>query len=157
MSQPALFKCPCQSRIDPLPDDGSLELGENTAHPEHRLACRGRGVDSLLMEVQVDAQGVQLRQRGQQVFQGTPQTINRPSCHEVKLAAIGVLQKVIQGRPLFPSLRTADGVILVGADDPPAALFGDPLELKRLDFGGLTVCRHPQVQRNSFSVFHPGL
>jgi hypothetical protein len=44
------------SRIIPL------ELGEDTHHLEQRLARRGRGVHALLVKVQVDPEGVKLRE-----------------------------------------------------------------------------------------------
>jgi hypothetical protein len=43
---------------------GSFELGEDRHHLEHRLAGGRRGVDALLVQVQVDLEGVNLSQKG---------------------------------------------------------------------------------------------
>jgi hypothetical protein len=39
-----------QASLHPFPDHGALELGEHPAHLKHRLAGRGRGVNSLLVQ-----------------------------------------------------------------------------------------------------------
>ena len=40
----------CQSSTDTIHDHGSLELGEDGEHPEHRSARRCRGVEALLVQ-----------------------------------------------------------------------------------------------------------
>ncbi len=61
--------------IDPLPDDGSLELREDPAHLEHGFASRGRGVDPLLMEVQVNSKRVQFCQELKGILKGSSEAV----------------------------------------------------------------------------------
>jgi hypothetical protein len=44
-----------ESSLHPLHDHGPLELGEDAEHLEHGLASRRRGVEPLLVEVEIDA------------------------------------------------------------------------------------------------------
>src|SRR4051812_17512423 len=46
---------PRQPSFDPLHDDGTLELGEDTEHLEHRFAGRRACVQALLVKVQIHA------------------------------------------------------------------------------------------------------
>ena len=48
-----------EASMDALPDHAALKLGECTADLKHQLACRCGRVDRLLVEVQVDAAGLQ--------------------------------------------------------------------------------------------------
>jgi hypothetical protein len=64
----ALRPCALQPRLDPLADHGPLELGEDAYHLKQRLAGRGGGVDALLMQKQVDTEGVDLRQEAHKVL-----------------------------------------------------------------------------------------
>ena len=41
--------------VDALTDDAALELGEHAKHLKHRLAGGGRGVETLLMQEEIDA------------------------------------------------------------------------------------------------------
>jgi hypothetical protein len=47
-----------QPSIDARADSRALELGKGTRDLEHEFARRGRGVDRLLIEVQIDATGL---------------------------------------------------------------------------------------------------
>jgi hypothetical protein len=68
----------------------ALELGKYAHHLKHRLAGRGRGVEALLMQEQVDPQGVQFGEKADQVLQAAAQSIDRPSHHHVELPLGGV-------------------------------------------------------------------
>ncbi len=57
---------PC---VDALADYLALELAEHAKHLEHGLACGRAGVESLLMQVQVYALGLQLAHERQQVWE----------------------------------------------------------------------------------------
>src|SRR5262245_57212240 len=61
---------PRQACANSLLDQGSLELSKDPEHLEHCPAGRGVGVEALLMQVQVDALGVQLAEEGDEVLQG---------------------------------------------------------------------------------------
>jgi hypothetical protein len=41
--------------MDALADHSALELSEGSGNLEHQLSRRGRGIDRLLIEVQIDA------------------------------------------------------------------------------------------------------
>ena len=58
-------------------DHGALELGKHAHHPKHRLTGRRSGVEPLLMQEQIDAEGMQLRQEGDQVLQAAAEPIDR--------------------------------------------------------------------------------
>jgi hypothetical protein len=44
----------CEAGIDPASDHRSLELGECAGYLEQQAACRRRGVDVLLIQVEID-------------------------------------------------------------------------------------------------------
>ena len=54
---------------------GALELGKHAHHLKHRLTGRRRRVEPLLVQEQVDAEGMQLRQEGDQVLQAAAEPI----------------------------------------------------------------------------------
>ena len=54
----ALLYGPLKPGIDSLADHAALELGEGARHLKHQLAGGCRGVDRLLIEVQIDAAGL---------------------------------------------------------------------------------------------------
>jgi len=55
----ALCDRPLEASVDAMPDHAALKLGKGTADLKHQLACRCGRVDRLLVEVQVDAAGLQ--------------------------------------------------------------------------------------------------
>ncbi len=65
----ALSASTSKAGVDSVLDDAALELGEHAHHLEQRLAAGRRGVHALLMEVQVDLEGMQLSQERDQVLQ----------------------------------------------------------------------------------------
>jgi len=52
-----------------LSDDRALELSEDAERLKHCLAGRRRGVEALLMQVQLDPERVQLGEEGDEVLQ----------------------------------------------------------------------------------------
>src|SRR5215469_4005042 len=48
-----------EASVDALPDHAALKLGERAADLKHQLASRCRGIDRLLVEVQINAAGLQ--------------------------------------------------------------------------------------------------
>jgi hypothetical protein len=67
----ALTASPFHACADTLLDDRALELGEDTKHLKHGLAPRRGGVDALLMQEEVDANGVDFRQEADEVLKAT--------------------------------------------------------------------------------------
>jgi hypothetical protein len=68
---------PGETRVDPLLDDAALELGEHAQHLKHRLAGGGRGVETLLVQEEVDTFVLQALQDGQQIGQRATEAIGQ--------------------------------------------------------------------------------
>jgi hypothetical protein len=62
----AVSGSPGHSCQHPLPDHRALEFGKHAHHLEHGLARRGRRVETLLVQVEIDVLGVELGQQLQQ-------------------------------------------------------------------------------------------
>src|SRR5262249_7417440 len=67
-----------KANVDALTDRAAFKLGKSTADLKHELACRGGGVDRLLIEVQIDAAGLQGLDGAQQIDQRAAQAVDRP-------------------------------------------------------------------------------
>jgi hypothetical protein len=90
----------------------ALELGENAHHLKHGLAGRRRGVEALLMQEQVDAQGMQLGQERHQVLQAAAQA-------NARQFAGGLMSYGIDLPNLFRQSAVYADRILKGASPPP--------------------------------------
>ena len=64
----SLRSCPRKARFDTLDNHRPLELGKDAHHLEHRLARWGAGVETLRMEVEINALGVNLSQEAYEVL-----------------------------------------------------------------------------------------
>jgi hypothetical protein len=67
-----------QPGLDPFLDDVRLELGKDAHHLKHRFPGWRAGVDTLLMQVEINALGVQFGEEGDQLLQRATEPINRP-------------------------------------------------------------------------------
>ena len=65
----ALGLGPCHAGDHPLLDQRALKLGERAKHLKHRLAGRRRGVEALLVQVQLDPERVQFGEEADKVLQ----------------------------------------------------------------------------------------
>ena len=72
----ALALGPRQASTDPFLNHGPLELGKHAHHLKHRLSSRRRRVEALLMQEQVDTEGMQLGQKADKVLQAAAQPID---------------------------------------------------------------------------------
>ena len=54
----ALSHCPLETELNPLLDHAALEFGKGSGDLEHQLAGWSRGIDSLLIQIQVNAIGL---------------------------------------------------------------------------------------------------
>jgi len=54
---------------NPLADHHPFELSKHPAHLEHGLASRCGGVDALMMQVLIDAFGLQIRMQRDELLQ----------------------------------------------------------------------------------------
>src|SRR6516165_7100468 len=104
--RPAELRALCdralKASVDALPDHAALKLGERAADLKHELAGRRRGVDRLLVEVEIDAAGLQRLDGAQQVDQASSDAINTPRHDDVELAP-GRASLSIWSRPGRPS------------------------------------------------------
>jgi hypothetical protein len=87
---------PRQASTDSFLDHGALELGKHAHHLKHRLTGRRSGVEPLLMQEQVDAKGMQLRQEGDQVLQAAAEPIDRPG--QGKAGLCGARREIYRSR-----------------------------------------------------------
>ena len=95
-------------------------IGKDAEHLEHGLAGRGRGVEALLMQEQIDLERVKLGQETNEVLQAAPETIDVPGHHHVELPLGRIAMQGIERRPLVTPLSTADAVVLVDPSRLPS-------------------------------------
>ena len=94
-----------------LLNHGPLKLAEHAHHLKHSLARGRRGVQTLLVQVQVDPNRVDLRQESDQILEGAPKPIDRPSHNHVELALGSVPTERVELRALVPALGAADAMV----------------------------------------------
>ncbi len=64
-----LAPCPREASLDPLDNHCALEFGKDAHHLKHRLSGWRAGVDTLLMEIEIDALGMQFAEERDQLLQ----------------------------------------------------------------------------------------
>jgi hypothetical protein len=79
---------PGDARAHALLYERALELGEDAEHLEHGSSGRRRGVEALLVEVEIAADGVQLVEETDEILQRAAEAIDRPGCHHIDLRMI---------------------------------------------------------------------
>ena len=67
-----------QPRTDTVLDHSPLELGEDTEHLEHGTTGRGRRVDPLLVQIEIDTFGVQLAEKPNQILKRPAEPVDGP-------------------------------------------------------------------------------
>jgi len=73
-------------------------------------------------------------------------SIDQAHAH-VEPASNGILEHLVERRPLILNLGPADAGVLVGLDNFPAAMPGNPGQRRTLILGGLAVsCADPQLE-----------
>src|SRR5579883_25076 len=151
----ALAPRPRQARFDALDDDGALELGENAHHLEHRFPRRRAGIEPLLMQVQIDALGVQLAEEADEILQRAAEAIDGPGGDQVDFPTRDRLTQLSEAGPLLLPLRAADPAVGERRDHLPSMPCCNGLELAPLILDRLPARRHTQVQGNALA--HRGL
>src|SRR5262249_14195220 len=134
-----------KASVDALTDHAAFKLGKSTADLKHELACRGGGVDRLLIEVQIDAAGLQGLDGAQQIDQRAAQAVDRPGHDHIKLAPLRILEHLIEAWTPVAALSTADTRVAVLLDHLPAPPFGDLAQGGDLVLDGLLVGRYADV------------
>jgi hypothetical protein len=82
-----LAPCSRQASLDALDNHCALELGKDAHHLKHGLTGWRAGVDTLLMEIEIDALGVQFAEERDQLLQRATEPVNRPRRYLIELAA----------------------------------------------------------------------
>jgi hypothetical protein len=109
-------------------DHVPFEFRECPGHVKEHAAGWRRGVNRLLVQIQIHVGSVERAERVDQIRQRAAQAIHRPDHDHIEAATRGVRQHRIQARSLVPALGAADAVVVIGCHDGPAALGGDSLE-----------------------------
>jgi hypothetical protein len=151
-SRLTLGASPLKACLHSLPDHGAFELGKHAHHLKHRLAGRRGGVEPLLVEHEIDPEGVKFGQEADEIPKRASQPIDRPSHDHVELPAGNVLAERVEGRPLVPALGSADPHIPVDLDDVPAGAGCDRPQLPLLVLRRLAVGRDAGVKSD---LAHP--
>ena len=112
--------------MDACLEHAALELSEGPTHLQHELACWRRGVDALLIEVQINTAGLQALDRMQQIHEAAAQPVDRPSHHHVEPSPLRPLQHLVEPRPILSLLGLADPSIVERLDDLPASRLRPP-------------------------------
>src|SRR5262245_39601235 len=138
-----------EARTDPLLDHAALELGESAGDLEQQLAMwRGR-IEMLLIEIEVDADSLEVLDCLQQVSQGPPQPVYRPGNDDVEPAPSGILEHAVEPWSLIASLRTADAGIPVDLLNCPATALGNLPKLPYLVLNRLMIGADAHIKRRT--------
>jgi hypothetical protein len=98
-------------------DHGTLELGKDPHHAEHRFAGGSRRIETLLVQEQINPQRVQFGKEADQILQTPAESINRPRHDNIKLPPGRRSAKGIEGGAFVPAFGAADTVVLVDFDN----------------------------------------
>jgi hypothetical protein len=105
-----LFLYDAEPSPDTLADHRALEFGEGAGHLEQQLARRGGGIDRLLVQVEIDADGLKVLDGAQQVDRRSAEPVDGPCHDDIELASAGILEQGIEAGPLISSLGATDAV-----------------------------------------------
>jgi hypothetical protein len=98
----ALLHGPLKASSDTLADHAALKLSKRARDLKRQFAGRRGGVDRLLVEVQVNAAGLQRLDCAQEVDQRAPNPVDRPGHDNVEGSALRVLEQPIADiRPIY--------------------------------------------------------
>jgi len=148
----AFADSPAKPSADTFCDHRALKLAEYAEHLKHGLVARRRGVQSLLVQKQVDAKRVQLGQEAHEVLQAAAEPIHRPRHHHVEPALGGIAQQPVKLGPPVPAFSATDAVVFVDADDLAAHAACDFPQLPLLISRGLVSGRNPQIENGAFHL-----
>src|SRR6516164_5513517 len=143
-----------EASMNTLPDHAALKLGKRTADLKHELACRGGRVDRLLIEVQIDAAGLQRLDRAQQIDQRAAQPVDRPGHDHVKLAPLRIIEHLVEAWTPVTALGTTDASVVILLDHLPTSPLGDLAQGGDLVIDGLLVGGYADV--NCGALLHDG-
>src|SRR5262245_2502138 len=121
-----------QPSPDALADHGALKLTEGACDLEQQLAVGRGGIDVLLIEIQIDAHGLEWLDALEKVNPRSSQAVNGPGHHHVEFAPAGILEHAIKPRALVAAFGTAYAGVSISLHDGPAPALGNLLELADL-------------------------
>jgi hypothetical protein len=121
----ALRLGPRKASVDPLTDHLPFEFGEDTAHLNHGTTGRRRGVERLLVELQVTAHRLQFTGEADEVLKTAAEPVDAPCRDHVDLARCGIHSQPIEAGTLVAPFGAADAGILIDTDDLPAGPRGN--------------------------------
>jgi hypothetical protein len=102
----ALTTRPRKASADSFLNHGALKLGEDAHHLKHRLAGGCRRVEALLVQKEIDAHRVKLREEAHKVLQAAAEAIDRPGHDNVELPPSGIPAERVELRAFLASLGT---------------------------------------------------
>src|SRR5260221_76583 len=84
------------------------------------------------MQIQVDAQRMDLGQEGNQVLKAAPEAVHAPSHNHIEFPSRCRSAQRIESRALVSAISTADAVVAISLNDLDAHAFGHGLKLALL-------------------------
>ena len=145
----ALRLRPSQSGVDPLLDHRSFEFREGAADLEYQLSHRRRGVDRLLVDVEVNPDRLEVLDRSQRVDQASSEPVDCPAKYDIEVPVPAIIQHPVRAWPIGSRLAAGNTSIGVNLDHFPASTFGNLPQLDFLVFDGLAICADAQVKRGA--------
>src|SRR5262249_15345234 len=122
---------------DALLDHGPLELGKHAHHLEHRLSGRRRGVEALLVEIEIDLERMNFREEFHQILQRAPEAIDAPCHYRVEFPLDGVPTQAIELRSFASAFGATNAVITIDLNDIAAHSVSNLPKFPLLIGGGL--------------------
>jgi hypothetical protein len=122
----ALSNSALEPRLDPLPDYRPLELGKGAGNLKHKPSHRRGRVDRLLIEVEIDADRLQVLDGAKQVDERASEPVDSPGHHDIEIPPTSISQHPIETRTLRTTFGAADPGVGVDLHDVPAPALRDP-------------------------------
>jgi len=138
-----------------LANHGSLELSEGAGNLEHQLSRRGRSIDRLLIEVQIDAARFQMLYRTKQINQRAPYSIDGPDHDHIEAVPLRLLQHLVEPWSFVPALGSAYSGVAKSLDNLSPPAHSDVGEPRNLILHRLPVRADADVQGCAFHFACP--
>jgi hypothetical protein len=107
----ALTSCTALTGDDALANELALIFPERREHAEHHPAGWGRGVQRLLMGVEIDAERLDLVHEADEMLDGPTKPVDGPDQHNIELAAGSSADQLIERRALVTTFRATDCLV----------------------------------------------
>jgi hypothetical protein len=117
----------------------AFKLGKHAKHLKHRAAGRRGRVETLLVQVEIDALGVKILEHRQQVCKRSTQAVNRPCGHHINFTPGDRLHQPVESWAHIPALGSGDTLVGINGYHLPSVALGNRLQLALLIFGRLAV------------------